>query len=647
MPAKKFVNPNRTFELNMLQKEKKIDPEVRSRKRIKLILSLLLMANVGILFKLYKLQIVQHKEITEKSERQYTRTVYSQPRRGMIYDRNGREMAADIEVDSIYAHPSEITEHDKIAKLVSETLGLNYKSVAKKLKAKKSFVWIKRQANPEKSSKLNTIDLEGLGSIKEYKRFYPKREMASRLIGFSGTDNYGLSGVEHSYNQYLRGGGRMLIVEKDAKGRRVRSIEKKSNDLKQCDIVLSIDEVIQHIAEKELRKKVLETKAKEGVAIVMNPNTGEILAMADYPPFNPNQFAKYGQENWRNKVVSNAYEPGSTFKIFLVATAIENGIGPNTRFYCENGELIVGNVAIHEASSKKFKWLTMVDILAKSSNIGAIKIGEKLKKRRFHNYISKFGFGAKTGVDLEGEATGLLRDLKNWSKLSLSSVSLGQEISVTPIQLITAMSAIANGGFLLKPRVVKGIYKNGKPVKLFKPEIVRRVISRDTSRMMTAMLGKVVKKGTGKKARLNGYSVVGKTGTAQKFDKKEKTYSKSKYVASFAGYFPAEDPQLAILVMVDEPKTTFWGGAVAAPVFREIARQSARYLSIPSKQGKVIWVNRSNPDLEENFSEGFSEKKDKWFFEENDIFITKISNAIKNFKNSPRYFNDMQTQNNL
>jgi cell division protein FtsI (penicillin-binding protein 3) len=566
----------------------------------------------------------------------------------MIYDRNWREMAADIEVESFFANPSEIKNFKQTAKVLAEAFNMDQKFFIDKLKTGKNFVWLMRQALPECAARLKEKNVEGIGSIKEYKRFYPKREMASRLIGFSGLDLKGLAGVEHSYNEYLRGGGRWIVMEKDAKGRLMRSVEiaKESREFKQSDIVLTIDETIQHIAEKALREKVVETGAKAGIAVVMNPNTGEILAMADYPTFNLNQYTNYSADYWRNKVVSNAYEPGSTFKVFLAASAIESGIDPNSKFYCENGELKVGSVAIHEASRKKFEWLTLVDIIKKSSNIGAIKIGQKLGKERYYEFIEKFGFGAKTGIDLEGEATGLNREKKSWTPLSLCSIAMGQEISTTPIQIITALSAIANGGFLLRPRVVNGIYKNGKPLKLFEPEIVRRVISKKTSLTMTALLSEVVMDGTGQKAGLDGYSVVGKTGTAQKFDRALNAYSKTKYLASFAGYFPAENPQVAILVMVDEPKTVFWGGSVAAPVFHDIALQTARYLNIPSKQGRVIWVNGFDPEIAGKASRDYFQDEEEEF-EDNGIFSGGVADALARLKSSPHHYNDLQMQRKL
>ena len=626
--------------------KKKKAPEKRFKKRIKLIFPILLILPLGITGKLFDIHVMQHQLLTAKSERQYTSTVYSQPRRGIIYDRNGREIAADIEVDSVFANPWEIKNKKEAAKALAEALELPYDQIIKKIKNEKNFVWIKRQVRPEYSAAIRQKDMEGIGFIKEYKRFYPKVEMASRLIGFSGLDNDGLSGVEHSYNDYLRGGGRWLIVERDAKGRQMRSIEKESSKFKQCDIVLTIDEVIQHIAEKELRNKVLETRAKEGIAVVMSPKTGEILAMADYPPFNLNQYRKFGPGLWRNKVVSNAYEPGSTFKVFLAAAGIESGMNPNARFFCENGEYAIGKVTIHEAESKKYGWLSMVDVISKSSNIGAIKIGENLNKKRFHEFITKFGFGFKTGIDLNGEASGLARDLKDWTPLSLCSISIGQEISVTPIQIITALSAIANGGMLLKPHVVKGVYKNGKPSKLFQPEIVHRVISQETSRVMTSILQKVVEEGTGKNAKLEGYSVVGKTGTAQKYDPEINGYSPNKYLASFMGYFPAEDPQLVILVMVDEPKTVYWGGSAATPVLREIAKQAARYLNIPSKLGKVIWVNGDQKGEGEKDPEDYFKEEDEEFYGEG-VLAANISEALRKLKDSPRFYNDMQVQRSL
>lgn len=537
--------------------------------------------------RLYILQIAEHEELLSKSEKQYRGVVRIKRDRGIIYDRNLKELAVSVKAYSVFANPKEIDNIDKTSSFLAWALKIKKENIINKLKNrrlkdKKGFVWIKRKALPDEIERVKSKGLKGVGFIEESDRFYPRRELAANVIGFVGVDNQGLAGLEYEFNDYIEGEEEIVIIEKDAKGRSIKYAGKWLNTSKGCDLITTIDEVIQHIAEKELKKAIDTADAKEGVVIVMEPSSGDILAIANYPSFNPNSFNKYGQLSWTNRTVTYSYEPGSTFKLILAAAAIEeNLVRPDDLFYCENGQIEIGGIVIHD--THKYKWMTAKQIIGKSSNIGAVKIGKKIDKELFYEYIDKFGFGKKTNIDLPGESHGILKRPARWSRASLGAISIGHEIAVTPIQLITALSAVANEGVLTKPRIVKTISKHGSIVKEFPSKPVKRVISKETGRKMTDILKYVVTDGTGVLAAVDGYPVAGKTGTAQKIDPETKSYSKKKFVASFIGYLPADAPVVSILVMIDEPKNMIYGGKAAAPVFRKIAAQVMRYLRIAPK----------------------------------------------------------------
>lgn len=549
----------------------------------------------GLIARLVYLQILKHEELHAQSEKQYVRTIKINSGRGLIYDRNLNSLAINIEVESVYINPREIVDKDFTANRLASILGLARKTVDRKISSGKSFVWIKRKSNFSEIEKLKELDLAGVGFIGESKRFYPKRELAASAIGFVGLDNQGLGGIEHQYHSTLKGISYRKVVEKDARGRLIRTgREADKLNAHSRDVVLTLDEVIQFITERELKKQIQKFHAKSGVAIVMDPNNGEILAMADIPEFNPNNFSAFPSEYYRNKAVTDTYEPGSIFKPIVAAAALESRKADiHDIFYCENGQFKIGSVVIGEASGHKFGWLTLQNIIAKSSNIGAIKLAQRLGKNTFYDYIKKFGFGKKLGIELPGEATGIVRRPHKWTALSLASISFGHEISVTPIQMITAMSAIANGGNLIRPKIIRAVIKDGQLDQPTRPLVIKRVLSEKTSQQMIGILKTAVKSGTGKKAAAPGFDVAGKTGTAQKMDKKTRRYSKTAFVSSFIGFVPADDPKLAILVMVDEPQGTYWGGEVAAPAFREIAIQVLRYLNVPSNQERVFVLDHA------------------------------------------------------
>ncbi|MGD9061691.1 MAG: penicillin-binding protein 2, partial [Desulfobacterales bacterium] len=457
--------------------------------------------------------------------------------------------------------------------------------ILKKLKAKRPFVWIKRQANPKETAAVKALELAGIEFVPERKRFYPNKTLASQALGFTGLDGYGLEGIEFAYDRYLRGTDSNQMVYKDALGQVFDKRQSAASLNTGHNIILTIDRTIQYIAESALEESVNEFSARSGMAIVMDPQTGAILAMAHVPLFNPNAYMDFNKELWRNRAITDPFEPGSTMKIFSAAAAIESGdIKAHDIFFCENGAYKIGRNVVHDI--KKHGWLSLQQIIKYSSNIGAVKISEKLGRKRLHAMYRKFGFGAKTGIDSPGETTGSLMPYKRWTTVDTGAISFGYGVAVSALQMVTAASAIANDGVLMKPYFVQAITdQNHEPLKQFQPQKVRRVISIQTARTVRAIMKTVTNEGgTGVNAALDGYTVCGKTGTARKLDESG-IYSKSKYMASFIGFTPAEKPRLAIVVVIDEPQGAYYGGTVAAPVFRRVARETLHYLNIPPESG--------------------------------------------------------------
>lgn len=545
------------------------------RFRIFTVLLIFLLAFITILARALQLQVIERDKLQALAERQHVKTITIPPRRGVIYDRNLKELAISMEVDSVYARAGKIKDPRRVASRLASLLSMDRRQLEDKLR-RKSFVWLKRGIDLS-----GRIDIDGIGTLKEWKRFYPNPPLASHLIGFAGVDSKGLEGVEFAYDTYIEGSPVVFTEERDGLGGEIVLRALDEGHSSGMDVVLTIDKTIQYIVEKGLRKAVDSTKAKGGIAIVMDPRTGEILAMATLPSFDPNNFSRYEPSLWRNRVIADAFEPGSIFKVFLLSAVMEEGLfGPYDQFYCEDGAYRVADRTFHDI--KRFGWLTLVQIIKYSSNIGAAKVGEGLGKRRFYRYIKEFGFGAKTGIDLPGETTGSIPRPADWSQVSIDTISFGQGLSVTGLQLVTAMSSVANGGYLMRPFVVKRVLdKDGTVVKRIDPEVVRRVISQETARKVTSLLKEVTGEGgTGVKAAIEGFEVAGKTSTAQKPDLLTGGYKDGKYISSFLGFVPAEDPQITMLVSLDEPEGEFYGGAIAAPVFKEIASQVLPYLGV-------------------------------------------------------------------
>ena len=562
------------------------------RARIISIFLLLLLSLGGVAGKLFFLQIQQRDRLSERATKQYERRLPIVSRRGTIYDRGGRELAVSLRVASVFAQPAAIENPEGTAKALAPILGQPATHLLSLLTSDKLFVWLERQVEPAQSEAIKDLNLKGIGLYPESRRYYPRQELAAHVLGMVGLDDRGLEGLEHQYDDLLGGQPEYITAQQDALGRIIFRHEEEGGRPLIFDLTLTIDEVLQYTAERELQRAVERSQAKTGTAIVMDPWTGEILALANQPTFDPNNYKRGGSFAKRNRAVTDYFEPGSVFKVILAAGALEEGVvRPSDRFHGENGAIEVGGVTIRD--HEKYGWLTVQEILAHSSNVGAIKIGQKLGKSLYYHYISGFGFGSLTGLDLPGETPGFIRRPKGWSGLSLSVLSLGQEISVTPVQIATAFSAVANGGILVRPHIVRDLRaQDGSVARHVEPVMIRRVISQQTAQSLLTILRIAVEEGTGKEAALEQYSVAGKTGTAQKVDPVTGRYSHQRVVASFVGAVPAESPRLVILVTIDEPEILRWGGSVAAPTFREIARDALQYLRVPPSPTRNVRLVR-------------------------------------------------------
>lgn len=545
----------------------------------------------------FQLQILQGEKLKRLGERQHLKEWIVLPKRGTIFDRSGEPLALSLESQSVYARPRRIQDPEAVAHTLAQILGLDPAEIEQKLKSDKPFVWLKRQVAPREAEQITELNLDGVGMFYEPNRYYPQGQVGGQVIGFVNRDSQGLEGIELRYDDYIRGEPSAPVIERDALGRRVlvQGVEELQVP-PGADIQLTLDTSIQYLAEKELEAAVTKFRAKGGIAIVVEPFTGEVLAMANYPFFNPNNSSRQSSEQWRNRAVTDGFEPGSTFKTIVAAAALEEGVvQKEDLFYCEYGKYSYGGKVIHDTHS--YGWLPFYKIIQYSSNIGATKVAEKLKKDRFYRYIQKFGFGEPAGIDIPGEAAGLVRPADTWSTIDLATHSFGQGIAVTPIQLVMAYSAIANGGFLMRPYVVRRVVgPDGAVLTANQPHVVRRVVSENTAHLLTSILKGVVNEGgTGVMAEVEGFDVAGKTGTAQKPDPAHGGYAARKRVGSFIGFVPADDPRLVVLVLIDEPQVNVYGGVVAAPTFRNIARGALRHLGVVPDRPETFSV----PTLQE------------------------------------------------
>jgi cell division protein FtsI (penicillin-binding protein 3) len=559
-----------------------------NRARLWFVVGLFGVSFLAILSRLYSVQIIRHAEFQTRALQQSIRHVTLRPERGRILDRHGRVLATSVLVPSIYVVPRHIENPDVAASQLARVLHRPLTTVRRQLTVKAPFVWLARQVSPPTVAQVRAMGLRGVHFLREPHRYYPKRHLAGQVLGFVGIDEQGLGGLEYLYDRELSGHPRRVVLQRDAVGRQVRLVAgDATRSPRGADLYLTLDEWLQHLAEKEIAARVRQTGAQSGLVIIMQPQTGYILAMASYPFFDPNDFRDSEQRTWqRNRAVTDPIEPGSTFKLVVAAASLEeHTVTPEDTFFCENGAMVYGRRWIRD--HKPYGWLSFAEVFEYSSNIGTVKISERLSSFRLYQYIRRFGFGEKSFVDLPGESAGQLRPPQEWSRFSHASLAIGQEIAVTPLQLITAFAAVANGGVLMRPRIVRRI-DSPEGTKVFAPEERWRVLSRQTAEKLTEIFTGVVVRGTGKLAAVQGYTVAGKTGTAQKVDPDRGGYSRHKVLTSFVGYVPAEAPQLVVLVIVDEPQTLRWGGRAAAPVFRRIVQQALPYLQIPPAQAQTL-----------------------------------------------------------
>jgi cell division protein FtsI (penicillin-binding protein 3) len=548
---------------------------------------LLIVAGVALLWitavfgRLSYLQLVRHSDYLARAQRQQQRTIEITPKRGVIYDRNMRALAMSVPVKSAFAVPAEIVDESLAAHLLSGVVNVPRDVLQARFEASRSFAWISRKLPPEKVEAVEGLNLKGIYFQEENQRFYPKRDLAAHVLGFVDPDEKGLGGIESELDSQIRGKSAKIVVMADARQRWFDGSEAQRES--GANVVLTLDEKIQYIAQRELAAAIEKTRAIAGTVIVMNPNTGEILALANWPKFNPNA-ATTAPAEWRmNRAVSAVYEPGSTFKLITLAAAFDQNITrPDEVFDCENGAIIIAGHRIHD--HKRFSLLSVSEILAKSSDVGAIKIAVRLGPPKFYEYIRAFGFGSLTGLDLPGESKGILRHLENWTPISIGAISMGQEIGVTPMQLVTAVSAIANGGLLYKPHVVQELRRGKEALAaegVVAPAEPKRVIRPETAATLRQLMEGVVLNGTGVLARLDGWTAAGKTGSAQKIDPVTGRYSPTNFIASFTGFAPISNPAVTILVSIDSPVGLHEGGPVAAPIFKRIAEQVLPYLEVP------------------------------------------------------------------
>ena len=561
------------------------------RKRLRvgtvvLVLSVFYFALIG---RLFFLQLIKYPSLSSQARTQHFFKVKLEPRRGDILDSCGRAIALSLDRWSVYAHPYKIDNKPGTAALLSSILHMDKKDILEKLQKDAPFVWIKRKAQRDEYASLKRQRLDNIGFIGEARRYYPQGPLGANVIGFVGMDNHGLEGIEKKFDKLLSGSSGEYQAKRDAQGREISSyIFKMIEPVEGASIHLTIDNVIQNIAEECLSKAIDKSKAKAGTAIVLDPNSGGILGMASYPAFDPNNFNNFPEDSFRNRAVSLVFEPGSTFKTITAAAAIEEKLFTlEDKIYCENGAIKVANYVIHD--HKPHAWLTFSEAVEKSSNIGLLKIGNKIGSETLYKYIRNFGFGKKTGVDLPGEEIGIVQPLSSWRPINLATVSFGQGIAVTPIQMLSAYGAIANGGILNKPYIIKKVIgPEGVPFKKYLPEKGKRILSEETSSCLRGILRRVIEGGTGSLIKIKGLDLAGKTGTAQKVSPKG-GYSDDKYIASFIGFMPADKPKIVIGVFVDEPQGIHYGSVVAGPCFRDMAKQIHSYLRLDRADERIYY----------------------------------------------------------
>jgi stage V sporulation protein D (sporulation-specific penicillin-binding protein) len=573
------------------------DPQTSFTRRLRVLGFFALAAACVLSARLAYLQVIKHSDFDRMARRQQLIPQETQARRGMIKDRNGELWAVNLDLYNVFAHPRRIKDRRTTAIKLANALGRSYNDVLSRISTDRTFVWLARQIPFERSHLVETLKLKGVEAYHEQRRLYPDHSMAAHVLGFAGIDNQGLEGLEKSYDAHLGGKKGYQVAERDGLGKPVlRTSRERAVD--GLNIVTTLDRTLQHIAQVELEKAFNKFRCQSASVIVMDPKTGEILAMANYPDYDPNRYKEFPQERWRNRCVDHFIEPGSTFKLVTAAAALEEGLASEEdRIFCENGKFVTKHGRIISDHEKK-GWLTFREVFGYSSNIGFTKLGMQMGADRLYKYAKRFGFGDPTGIDLPSEVAGVVRPPKQWSGLSLSSIPYGYEVSATPLQVLCAYAAVANGGVMMKPYLVRRLETpDGRTVKNFEPQKTKRVCSPKTAERLTALLKWAVKEGTGTAVDLPNYDIAGKTGTAHKIINKR--YSRNNYISSFVGFVPADDPRFAIYVSLDDPRGLYWGGYTAGPVFKEIARRACSYALVAPKDGETALVEaaRSVPSF--------------------------------------------------
>jgi cell division protein FtsI (penicillin-binding protein 3) len=568
---------------------------------------------VGICGRLIYLQIIQYGDFTQRAAKQQQRTVDVTPRRGIIYDRNGQEMAMSVMVDSVFAVPGEVPDQAMTASILARVLKADPHELLARMKAQRNFAWIARKIDGDTSARIRAMNLKGIYFQQEPKRFYPKRELSAQVLGFVGLDDEGLGGIERAFDEQLRGTPGKMVISLDARRKSLGSIERQPEPGE--NVILTIDEKIQYIVETEIDQAMEDTHAAAATIVVQNPKTGEILALANRPTFNPNRAKEITPAAMKNRAVSDIYEPGSVFKTVTYSSVFEDHLAKIDEIVdCNPGFIYVGGIRIRDAHH--IGVVPLDKAYAESSDVAAVKMGLRLGPDRFYKYIRDYGFGQQTGIELPGETKGLVKPPSRWSAASIGAMSIGQEVGVTPLQLASMMSSIANDGTYTPPRIVAGVTppSNQYQQVVFRPPQQHRVVSTMTAAMMKKMLEEVVLFGTGRRAILNGYTSAGKTGTAQKVDPATGRYSKTDYVGTFAGFAPVNNPAATIVVSLDSAKGLHQGGQVSAPVFARIAQKVLAYMNVPhdaeiktDPQRKVLLAKLKDDELSDGTEEHIGE----------------------------------------
>ncbi|HYI12792.1 MAG TPA: penicillin-binding transpeptidase domain-containing protein [Thermoanaerobaculia bacterium] len=568
-----------------------------SQKRLLQIFAVLAAWALVVVFRLGQVQLARHEHYVAKAKQQQESTLALNPVRGSILDTRGRVLAESVAAESIYADPQAVVNRRAAAKALAgiRGIGLTAREIEAKLRGDGSFSWIARQLPLEVTAEAKKLALPGVYFMEAHRRAYPRATLGASVLGYVGLDGNGLAGIEQTFEKHVSGKAGKVTVLRDARrGAYLLGADGPNRPHDGSHVVLTIDAVVQFIAERALAKAVTARRALGGSVVVMDPNSGAILAMASYPTFDPNRFREFPAASWKNRAVQDLYEPGSTFKIITAAAGLEERlVTPSQVIDCGNGAITIGNITISEHDDHRYEMLSFEDVIVKSSNVGTVRVGLSLGHERFYGWIRRFGFGERAGVPLPGESTGLLRKTDRWTPVSPASISIGQEIGVTPLQIVRAVSAVATGGLMAEPRIVQRVVDDeGKTVYEPARGAPRRVMTEKTAAVLNEILKAVVSRGTGDQAALTEHVVAGKTGTAQKSGGRG-GYMAGHYVGSFVGYVPADQPRLTILVVIDDPRGEHYGGVVAAPAFREIAEATLRYMGVaPSIPSRTVGVGR-------------------------------------------------------